>query len=176
MSKRHLAISCAVVPLWIASALASPQTRPDNLAQKMGLKAGRWHTTIRIVSAQVLPATPADKVPPEVEAELRDRSRAPYQTDDCIGSRFASKSDLILPGIKIEADCVRTQPEVLKQSLRLKTTCGSLAKGFKVDTDVRATYQNSAMAARISVAAWSKNTRTITKLELTTSSRYVGAC
>ncbi|AQR73952.1 DUF3617 family protein [Sphingomonas sp. LM7] len=175
MRKGWFLTCCLAAPLLIASALASPQAEPGKLVQQMGLKAGRWHTTGRIISGQILPATPGSTVPDELQDQLRKKLGTSFETEDCIGSKRAN-GDLILPGIKIASDCLPIDAEARGHTLRLKSTCGDGADGFKVKTEVQASYQNTAMTARISVSAFSGGTGTMTKLELATSSKFVGTC
>ena len=173
MRKGYFWTSCLAAPLWIASAQALPQTEPGNLVQQMGLKPGRWHTTGRIVSGQILPTEPGGTIPSELQAELRKKLGTPFETEDCIG-RPTTNGGLILPGIKIGSDCPPVESEALGNRLRLKSICGE--DGFKAETEVEASYQTTTMAAKIRVSAFSGGTRTLTKLELATSSKFVGPC
>lgn len=175
MRKGYFLTSCLVAPLWIVSALASPQTEPGKLVQQMGLKAGRWHTTGRITDAQLLPAKPGGRVSSELQAELRKKLGTSFETEDCIGTKLAPNGDLILPGIKIGSACPPVESEALGHRLRLKSACGN-DDGFKVETDIEASYQTTSMAAKIRVSALSGGTGTITKLELATSSKFIGPC
>jgi hypothetical protein len=141
----------------------------------MGLKPGRWRTTIRVIEATALPESGAD-VPERVKAGLRQQVGSSTETEDCIGSRRAPRGDLLLPGIKIGADCTFAGVSADKHSLKLKASCGSLSEGFQADVRVDASHTDVVMRARAETSAFSKAAGFRTKLIVTTSSTYAGQC
>jgi hypothetical protein len=97
-------------------------------------------------------------------------------TEDCIGSIRPPGSDLVLPGIKIEAACILGETEADGRILRIKGSCGSLAKGFKADMNIRATHSATTMAAEIESVAFSEGVGFSTRILVATNSKFVGQC
>jgi hypothetical protein len=159
----------------VVSAVAAMQANSLDIVGEMGLKPGRWRTTIQIVDAAIVP-TPGRPIPAGAEERLKQTIGSSMDTEDCIGSIRPSDSDLVLPGIKIEAACVLTEVEANERVLRIKGSCGSVARGFKADMNIQATHSATAMAADIESLAFSEGVGFSTRIAVTTNSKYMGQC
>lgn len=175
MRLNRFSLCCTIGSLWAASAFATMQSEPPGVAARMGLKPGYWHTTIRITGITVIPQS-GKVVPPNMEAELGKKIGSSLETDDCIGPAQNPRDDLILPGIRIAADCAYREVEVNRHRLNLIASCGSVSKGFKADIAVQAKHTDVAMEAEMETTAFSAGAGLSTKINLTTSSVYRGKC
>ncbi|MCA0207523.1 MAG: DUF3617 family protein [Proteobacteria bacterium] len=159
----------------LVSAVAAMQPNSLDIVGEMGLKPGRWRTTIQIVDAAIVP-TPGRPVPAGAAERLKQAIGSSMDTEDCIGSIRPPGSDLVLPGIKIEAACVLGEVEADQRILRIKGTCGSMAKGFKADMNVQAAHSATAMTANVESLAFSEGVGFSTRIVVTTNSKYMGQC
>jgi len=169
--------SCAAAALCTSAALAATPADFATLVQLMGLKAGQWHSTVRVVAAEISPLDPKTVVPPDVQAAARSKVGSSFETDDCIGTTgLTGKGDLVLPAMKIAADCSLKGSEADRHSLTLRAVCGDATGDFRAEVHEQATHGDTAMTARIETSATARKAGYVTKLTLSTTSNYVGLC
>lgn len=169
--------SCAAAGFWIGGAVAAMPSDFSTLVQQMGLKAGQWHTTIRVVAADISPLDPKGVVPPDAQTALRSRVGSSFETDDCIGTTgLTANGDLILPGVKISAGCSLNGTEGDRRRLTLRAACDDATGEFKAEVNGQATHGDTTMAAEIETSASSRKLGYATKLTISTTSNYVGEC
>lgn len=177
MRKSHWWI-CLSGAAWLGatSVFALPAMNANSVMRQVGLKVGQWHTTIRIIGAEAVPATPGGEAPDSVRSELQRKIGTSFETDDCIGTNAGANGELVLPGISIGGDCALSNVQATTSNLALDSVCGKASGGFQARTNVQATISGANMSSKVQVSTLSQELGVITNLTLSTSSKYVGNC
>lgn len=171
---RYLGLAAAcLVP---THALAQASVDKDDLVQAMGLKPGRWHTTFRVTSADLVPLEQATDALSNARSKLREKIGFSTETEDCIGKGPDRDGNLILPGINIGATCAFNRIDARDGRLNLSANCGDAAGGFGADLDIQATYSSATMTTEIESRTSSKKGGYLITMTMEMTSRHDGLC
>ncbi|PTS80867.1 hypothetical protein DBR17_10330 [Sphingomonas sp. HMWF008] len=162
---------------FVATAALAAQTMTANdVMRNIGLKAGQWHTSIRVTGAEAASSSPGRELPERVRSELQKMIGTSVETDDCIGTSGGANGALILPGISIAGDCVLSDVHATTRDLALDSVCGKADDGFRARMKVKAILSDATMNATVQVSTRSEGVGVVTNLTLSTASKYVGSC
>ena len=143
------------------------------LVEKMGLRLGQWHTTLKYEDAIPSAVDPVTTVPEAMASELRAKIGTSFETDDCLGYLLPANGALILPGISI-ADCDFPDMAAGGGAMRLFASCGADGRGVRSTMDIKASYTPLTMKSSIAIDSVSNGVRL--RIKLTSVSSYSGAC
>lgn len=138
MSRSILAHSLALAVPIAAAAAPSPKASVEEFARAIGMKAGGWHTTIKVTSLEVdLPPGTDPALLEPVKAAMPLKVGSVQEQHECVDPSAEGPS---LPGILLGRECSFSGMESGDGRWAITSTCPNMPGGGKASASARGTY------------------------------------